>query len=407
MGRFEQAVVDFLRDATLSRREVARFIDPAAPSWARFDAELGYVPNDSRVPDGVDGAISNYTYGKWGERITINYAGEPCRVNTYGDSMTQCHQVSDGETWQEHLAAHLGEPIRNFGVGGYGVYQAIRRLLRIEPTGIGVPYVILNIFLDDHYRNLDAYRLLRIGRFWRDYDQSLTTSMFHANPWSHVRFNPQTGDLEERPNVCPTPESLFDLCDEEYVISTFADDLVVQLLVGRQTNDFGFLENHQQLATALGVNLDLSTEEAAADSATALYDTMAFRSTTILLTRLHDQLTRSGKKLLVLLSYPEQTVADICRHGLERRPDQEFVSALESTGIPYVDILPAHAQDFAAFRISADDYVKRMFIGHYTPSGNHFFAFAVKEALRTWLQPAPPSYRDAEKSFAIQASRLA
>lgn len=82
MGRFEQAVVDFLRDATLSRREVARFIDPAAPSWARFDAELGYVPNDSRVPDGVDGAISNYTYGEWGERITINYAGEPCRVNT-------------------------------------------------------------------------------------------------------------------------------------------------------------------------------------------------------------------------------------------------------------------------------------------------------------------------------------
>ena len=59
-----------------------------------------------------------------------NGGDRPCRMNTYGDSFTQCHQVSDGETWQEYLAAHLGEPVRNFGVGGYGVYQAYRRMLR-------------------------------------------------------------------------------------------------------------------------------------------------------------------------------------------------------------------------------------------------------------------------------------
>jgi hypothetical protein len=45
------------------------------------------------------------------------------RINTYGDSFTQCAQVSDGETWQEILAAHLGEPIGNFGVSGYGVHR--------------------------------------------------------------------------------------------------------------------------------------------------------------------------------------------------------------------------------------------------------------------------------------------
>jgi hypothetical protein len=50
------------------------------------------------------------------------YADKKCRINTYGDSFTQCHQVSDGETWQEYLAAHLGEPVRNFGMGGYGAY---------------------------------------------------------------------------------------------------------------------------------------------------------------------------------------------------------------------------------------------------------------------------------------------
>ena len=65
------------------------------------------------------------------------YVGRPCRINTYGDSFTQCHQVSDGETWQEYLAAHLGEPIRNFGMGGYGAYQAYRRMVREERTDHG------------------------------------------------------------------------------------------------------------------------------------------------------------------------------------------------------------------------------------------------------------------------------
>jgi hypothetical protein len=45
-----------------------------------------------------------------------------------------CHQVSDNETWQEYLAGHLGEPIRNFGMGGFGVYQAYRRMIREEQT---------------------------------------------------------------------------------------------------------------------------------------------------------------------------------------------------------------------------------------------------------------------------------
>ena len=58
----------------------------------------------------------------------INYRGSSrCRINTYGDSFTQGSQVSDGETWQEILAAHMGEPVRNWGIGGHGVYQAYRR----------------------------------------------------------------------------------------------------------------------------------------------------------------------------------------------------------------------------------------------------------------------------------------
>jgi len=209
------AAIAFFRDATLTREEIDRFLDPGAPSWARFDGQLGYLPNESDVPDNIDGAMSEYRYGPLGERRRINHSADPCRLNTYGDSFTQCHQVSDGETWQEVLAAHLHEPVRNFGVGGFGVHQAVTRLRRVEAGPGSAPFVILNIYLDDHYRSIDAYRLLRLGRWWRDYDRSLTTSMFHANPWEHVRLDAATGELIVRPNLCPSPESLYDLCDTD------------------------------------------------------------------------------------------------------------------------------------------------------------------------------------------------
>src|SRR5262249_59666738 len=79
---------------------------------------------DGVLHDGVDGSRTVLSFGTAGERTIVNYAGRPCRINTYGDSFTQGHQVSDGETWQEYLAAHFGEPVRNFGIGGYGVGPA-------------------------------------------------------------------------------------------------------------------------------------------------------------------------------------------------------------------------------------------------------------------------------------------
>src|SRR5262245_31781978 len=125
---------EFLSSATFIREEVDEFIDPAATTWAKFDPELGYRLSDILIRDGVDGCYTIGTYLPSGARRTIHYADKPCRINTYGNSFTQCHQVSDGETWQEILAAHFGEPIRNFGVGGFGVYQTYRRIRRTEPT---------------------------------------------------------------------------------------------------------------------------------------------------------------------------------------------------------------------------------------------------------------------------------
>jgi hypothetical protein len=404
MTTFADLVHEFLSDSVVRREDVDQFLDPDQPKWARFDSELGYVPHPSRVPDGVDGAVSTYRYGAYGERLTINYADRPCRVNSYGDSFTQCHQVSDGETWQEYLAAHLEEPIRNFGVGGYGVYQAGLRLSRTESTDAAAEYVLFNIYLDDHFRNLDAFRMLRVGKGWWDANRSHGTSMFHANPWRHVRFD-GSGALVDRPNACPTEESLYQLCDRDFLLDTFADDLVVHLLVGRRAGRFDFLDRYADTAHALGVPLDNGTEESVRRSAEEFYDRCAFGSSILVLERIRDELSAQGKKLLVLLSYPGEDVADACR-GKPRR-DAAFVRQLGEAGFDYVDSLAAHVADYADFSVAANAYVDRSYNGHYTPAGNHCFAFFVKPDIVRWLQPPPPAYATPPGTPVTTAEHLA
>jgi hypothetical protein len=129
-----------LYTAAYQPQEIDRFLNPKKPTILQFDPELGYLHNNHCMKDGMDGNRTSGTYAPHGRhRSLVNYAKEPCRINTYGDSYTQCAQVSDGETWQETLAAHFREPIRNYGVGGYGVYQAYRRACAPRPSRIAPP----------------------------------------------------------------------------------------------------------------------------------------------------------------------------------------------------------------------------------------------------------------------------
>ena len=51
-----------------------------------------------------------------------------------------------------------------------------------------------------------------------------------------------------------------------------------------------------------------------------------------------------------------------------------------------------HVEDFKSFKLSINDYFKRYFIGHYSPAGNHFFAYSIKDRIVEWLDPKPITY---------------
>jgi hypothetical protein len=112
----------FLRESAVPREVIDDFLE--RPHWAMFDSELGYVLHNSLVQWGIDKSHTIETFESNGARSRFLYPGRKPRINTYGNSFTECNQVSDGETWQEYLAGHFGEPVGNYGVGGYGVYQA-------------------------------------------------------------------------------------------------------------------------------------------------------------------------------------------------------------------------------------------------------------------------------------------
>jgi len=60
-------------------------------------------------------------------------------------------------------------------------------------------------------------------------------------------------------------------------------------------------------------------------------------------------------------------------------------------------VLQKHVEEFRTFRLSPEEYVKRYYVGHYSPKGNHFFAFAIKDAVVRWLDPKPPAHRESDR----------
>src|SRR5690242_14931099 len=87
---------EFLRESVVTREEVDKLI--SGTGWMRFDAELGYVANTYRAPggtfvSGMDGTGMITTQQKNEARHSFLYKDPVPRINTYGNSFTQCTQV--------------------------------------------------------------------------------------------------------------------------------------------------------------------------------------------------------------------------------------------------------------------------------------------------------------------------
>ncbi|MGH8661187.1 MAG: hypothetical protein ACREUB_05420 [Burkholderiales bacterium] len=138
---------------TLDSRALQKFVDGS------FDPRLGWVrrPNTSGIEHGRNGEIT-FRIDSAGARSSTSAGSRPL-VAAFGDSYVFCRQVEDDETWEAQLSRLEGFGVLNFGVGNYGLDQA---LLRYEGTTLpGTVRIVVIGFVPE--------TICRIQSRWKHY----------------------------------------------------------------------------------------------------------------------------------------------------------------------------------------------------------------------------------------------
>jgi hypothetical protein len=105
----------YVRRSVVDKKTLDVFLDPNQLSWAKFDPITGYRLGNYMPRDGINQSSTISTSQSNGMRTAHAYVNKPCRINTYGDSFTLCHQVSDSETWAIRSANNRFLKEQHFG----------------------------------------------------------------------------------------------------------------------------------------------------------------------------------------------------------------------------------------------------------------------------------------------------
>lgn len=376
---------DYIKKILYTREEIDAWFAGKSFPFSKYNSELGWLLNSNSFQDGINNSWSIYTYeGEDGERIMTNYKGKICRINTYGNSFTQCHQVSDHETWQEVLAGHLQEPVRNFGVGAWSVYQAYLRMLK-EEKRTPAKYLIFNIFEDDHLRNLDSWRNIRNPKHPQHIEATLP----------YIKCDIKKETIIECKNPCPTPESFYKLCDLDKTYELFKDDFVLKIMIAHeksaQINPDKMYQKIMELTKTDGIETKIETGATLSEVADKLHRQVALFSTQRIINKIEEYAKINNKKVLYVLSYPALYYAKYFSEGY--RWDQSFINFLKKQNLPFVDLSQPHLNEFKQTKVGIEEYLSKYFIGHYNPLGNFFCADALRDKIVEMLVPKPFSYR--------------
>ena len=222
--------------------------------------------------------------------------------------------------------------------------------------------------------------------------------MFHGNFWAHVEMDLKSGSLVEEENPLSTPESLYKMTEPEFMVNTLKDDLMLQLSVAGSVDPSTLdLKALKSLAEILGLeSVDISSSERVKQTSHRLRTAYGFAATKYIVSKASQFCRHKGKKLMICILCPTAT-----RQLLNHQPryDQQIANDLAQETSPFFDMNLIHQNDYQDFNLPVDDYMKRYFIGHYSPVGNHFFAYSIKDLIVDWLDPRPITYMDNENKM--------
>ena len=184
------------------------------------------------------------------------------------------------------------------------------------------------------------------------------------------------------------------MCDPEFMYDNLKDDLMLQLhllsndLVNSDIDSKGL----KKLAKIFGLpEVDFRSTEKMKLTARALRDKYSFKATKYILDKTREFCDQHGKELLIV-HFDHINVFYEMALG-KKRYDQEMIDFIKAKGFNFFDMNEMHLGDFKKFNLSLDEYMKRYFNGHYNPTGNHFFAYAIKDKIVDWIDPKPITYQ--------------
>jgi lysophospholipase L1-like esterase len=263
------------------------------------------------------------------------------RVITLGDSFTWGIEVKDEECFPHYLEKILqGQrtaEVFNMGVGSYGIDQMLLKYLR-------------------HGRQLRP-DVVVLGIYPHDYDRTRLSFYSYSKPI--FRPDEKAGQYVLDNVPVPPPKEVF--------------ETLARSLDRRESNALVFLNNRVRklFSTALGSNG---------------YYVETDRLVEYLLTRLKDELDKTGTKLLVVHIPPGHAFEnDQALSKGKSEPQTAHLRALYAKlKLPFVDLLEALPQGRPLATVYRDYYIHRPdgSIGHFTPAGNAEVAKIIAESLK-------------------------
>ena len=232
---------------------------------------------------------------------------------------------------------------------------------------------------------------------------------FHANFWSNVEMDLDTGLFVERKQLLPTSNSLYHMCDPQWMADHLEDDLALQLAA---YSGGVIQELHREKVTKLAARLSfsfdwdlLSRRDTVPNlvpglpamtrmqaHAAALLDKYSLRATQFILDKVCSFASQNDRELLLVLFDHSRAMPEMRLRGT--RYDREIVDYLLAKRVTFFDMNDIHLLDFQKYNLNWEDYMKQYFIGHYNPAGNGFFAYSIKDKVASWLDPKPVPYQN-------------
>jgi hypothetical protein len=320
-----------------ARREV---IDPVL-GWR-------YRPDYQRGDDVINsqGLRSKHAYSKSPHARTL-------RIAAFGDSFVYGNEVGTADSWPSLMEESCERlEVLNYGVGGYGVDQA---LLRFESEGMEYePEIVLMGFVTDDLRRL----VNRYRRFIAD--QEL--------PYFKPRFVLEGTDLRLIKNPIPASSDYSRLIREPSLVTQvgWLDHWYSPMIY---ENPFYDISSTVRLATTVGLRIyrRFVDPDRIWDGQRINAESEAFRLQVVLFQRFVDAARKQAAKPHVII-FPSKEDLLLAWNG-EKPSYSPLVDELNRLNLPHFDLVYAFPPELGR---SIEDLFRPE--GHYSRKGNEWVA---------------------------------